>query len=77
MLNYNIFQIHNLFTRLISNSSHCSTTILSKHITSALTAVKDHVIKYSETAFSNTVKYFIFVGFNFRGFLKMNWFVGL
>ena len=38
----------------ISNSSHCSTTILSKHITSALTAVKYHVIKYSETAFSNS-----------------------
>ena len=34
--------------QLISNSSHCSTTILSKHITSALTAVKDHVM--------NTVK---------------------
>ena len=31
-----------------SNSSHCFTTILSKHITSALTDVKDHVIKYSE-----------------------------
>ena len=39
--------------------SHCSTTILSKHITSALTAVTDHVIKYSETAFSNSnVNYF-------------------
>ena len=39
--------------------SHCSTTILSKHITSALTAVKDHVMKYSETAFSNSnVNYF-------------------
>ena len=37
----------------MSNSSHCSTTILSKHITSALTAVKDHVKKYNETAFSN------------------------
>ena len=38
---------------------HCSTTILSKHITSALTAVKDHVMKYSETAFSNSnVNYF-------------------
>ena len=41
-------------SRFISNSSHCSTTILSKHITSALTAVKDHVIKYSETVFSNS-----------------------
>ena len=46
-------------SRFISNSSHCSTTILSKHITSALTAVKNHVIKYSETAFSNSnVNYF-------------------
>ena len=45
--------------RFISNSRHCSTTILSKHITSALTAIKDHVIKYSETAFSNSnVNYF-------------------
>ena len=41
-------------SRFISNSSHCSTTIISKHITSALTTVKDHVIKYSETAFSNS-----------------------
>ena len=31
-------------SRFISNSSHCSTTILSKHIASALRAVKDHVI---------------------------------
>ena len=46
-------------SRFISNSRHCSTTILSKHITSALTAVKDHVMKYSETAFSNSnVNYF-------------------
>ena len=48
-------------SRFISNSSHCSTTILSTytHIASALTAVKDHVIKYSKTAFSNSnVNYF-------------------
>ena len=46
-------------SRFISNWSHCSTTILSKHITSALTAVKDHVMKYSETAFRNSnVNYF-------------------
>ena len=46
-------------SRFKSNSSHCSTTILSKHIRSALTAVKDHVIKYSETAFSKSnVNYF-------------------
>ena len=36
-------------SRFLSNSSHCSTTILSKVITSALTAVKDHVMKYSES----------------------------
>ena len=41
-------------SRFISNSSHCSTTILSKDIPYAPTAVKDHVIKYSETAFSNS-----------------------
>ena len=46
-------------SRFISNSSHCSTTILSKRITSALTVVKDHYIKYSETAFNNSnVNYF-------------------
>ena len=39
-------------SRFISNSSHCSTTILSKHITFALTSVEDHVLKYS--AFSNS-----------------------
>ena len=39
-------------SRLISNSSHCFSTIISKHITSALTAVKDHGMKYSETAFN-------------------------
>ena len=46
-------------SRFISNSSHCSTTILTNHITSALTAVNYHVIKYSETTFSNSnVNYF-------------------
>ena len=41
-------------TRVVSNFSHCFTTILSKHIASALTAVTDHVIKYSVTSFSNS-----------------------
>ena len=41
-------------SHFISYSSRCSTTIFSKHITSALTTVKDNVIKYSETAFSNS-----------------------
>ena len=46
-------------SRLIPNSSHCSTTILSQHITSALTTVKDHIIKYCETDLSNSnVNYF-------------------
>ena len=47
-------------SRFISNSSHCSTTILSKHIISALTAVKDHVIKCSAISNSN-VNYFCFI----------------
>ena len=44
----------------ILKSSHCFTTVLSVHITSARTAVKDHVIKNSETAFrNNNVNYFL------------------
>ena len=35
--------------RYIANSSNCSTTSLSRHLTSALTAVKEHVAKYCET----------------------------
>ena len=59
-------------SRFISNSSHCSTTILSKHITSTLTVVKDHVIKYSETAFSNSnVNYFWSIKKLFRGHRKL------
>ena len=59
-------------SRFISNSSHCSTTILSKHITSALTAVKDHVMKYSENAFSNSnVNYFWSIKKLFRGHRKV------
>ena len=59
---YRLPKLHKLpyKSRFISNSSHCSTTILSKHITSALTVVKDHIIKYSETALSNSnVNYFL------------------
>ena len=47
-------------SRFISISSQCSTAILSKHITSALTVVKEHVIKYIETAFSNDCQSIIF-----------------
>ena len=51
-------------SRFISNSSHCTPTILSKHSTSALKAIEDHDIKYSETAFSNS-------NFNCFGPLKL------
>ena len=59
-------------SRFISNSRHCSTPVLSKHITSALTAVQDHVIKYSETVFSNSnVNYFWFIKKILRGRRKV------
>ena len=49
---------HTYKSHFISISSDCSTTIPSKHITSAATAVKGHVIS-TETAFSNSnVNYF-------------------
>ena len=35
--------------RYIANSSNCSTTILSRNLTSALTAIKEHVARYCET----------------------------
>ena len=35
--------------RYIANSSNCSTTVLSRNLTSALTAIKEHVSKYCET----------------------------
>ena len=41
-------------SRCISNFNHCYTAILFKHFISALTAVKDHVIKYNETDFRNS-----------------------
>ena len=41
----NQFNLTPYKSRFISNSSHWFTTILSKHITSAVTAVKDRVIK--------------------------------
>ena len=45
--------------RFIANSSNCTTTVLSRNLTSALTAIKDHVSKYCETAFTNSdVNYF-------------------
>ena len=56
-------------SRFISNSSHCSTTIRIKHLTSSLTAVKDYV--KTETAFSNSnVNYFWSIKL-FRGHWKV------
>ena len=45
--------------RFIANSSNCSTTVLSKNLTSAFTAIKDHVTKYCDTALNrNDINYF-------------------
>ena len=38
-------------SRLIANSSSCTTTELSTILTSCLTAIINHVIKYCETVF--------------------------
>ena len=40
--------------RFIANSSSCTTTVLSKLLTSCLTAVKQHVIKYSDTIYARS-----------------------
>ena len=46
-------------SRFVSNSSHCSATVLSRHVASALAAVGDRVVKYSGAAFGNSnVNYF-------------------
>ena len=42
--------------RFIANSSSCSTTELSKLLTSCLTAVKKHVIKYCEKVYGRSGK---------------------
>ena len=42
--------------RFIANSSSCTTTELSKLLTSCLTAVKAKVIKYCETVYERSVK---------------------
>ena len=42
--------------RFIANSSSCTTTELSKLLTSCLTAVKSHVIRYYETVFERSRK---------------------
>ena len=42
--------------RFIANSSSCTTTELSKLLTSCLTAIKSHVIRYSETVYETSNK---------------------
>ena len=42
--------------RLIANSSSCTTTELSKLLTSCLTAIKSHVIRYCETVYETSNK---------------------
>ena len=42
--------------RFIANSSSCTTTELSKLLTSCLTPVKKHVIKYCEKVYESTGK---------------------
>ena len=45
--------------RFIANSSSCTTTVLSKLLTSCLTAVKKHWIRYYETVYErNGINYF-------------------
>ena len=43
-------------TRFIANSSYCTTTELSKLLTSCLTAVKNHVIRYCENVYERSGK---------------------
>ena len=40
--------------RFIANSSFCTTTELSKLLTSCLTAIKSHVIRYCETVYATS-----------------------
>ena len=42
--------------RFIANSSSCTTTELSKLLTSCLTAVKNHVIRYFEKVYERSGK---------------------
>ena len=43
-------------TQFISNSSSCTTTELSKLLTSCLTAVKNHIIRYCEKVYERSGK---------------------
>ena len=44
--------------RFIANSSSCTTTELSKLLTSCLTTIKNHVIKYCEKVYERSSKIF-------------------
>ena len=44
--------------RFIANSSSCTTTELSKLLTSCLTAIKNHVIRYCEKVYERSSKNF-------------------
>ena len=50
--------------RFIANSSSCTTSVLSKLLTSCLTAVKKHWIRYYDTVYERD-------GINFFGQLKI------
>ena len=44
--------------RFIANSSACTTTELSKLLTSCLTAIKIHVIRYCEKVYERSGRHF-------------------
>ena len=47
--------------RFIANSSSCTTTELSKLLTSCLTAIKSHVIRYCETVYETSNKNWLYL----------------
>ena len=55
---YRLLKLHKrpYKARLIANSSSCTTTELSKLLTSRLTAIKSHVIRYCETVYGTSNK---------------------
>ena len=55
---YWLHKLHNrpYKARFIANSSSCTTNELSKLLTSCLTAIKSHVIRYCETVYETSNK---------------------
>ena len=49
-------KLHKRPYKAIANSSSCTTTELSKFLTSCLTAVKNHVIRYCEKVYERSGK---------------------